>query len=249
MTGTSSSNISLLINKPVKDELRSEIGKILSFIVDPTGQASKVLIRDNNGEYECYSVDRLTVENDAVVLLSEIDRTVRAVSERVPLLWRKKKVLDKLSNENKILPEIYESLYNEFSEPLEKLKIEAQGAVNELDRQINDCEETFRTLRLAKTYLEIEHEIGRVEEDAYKESLRAILNGLKGLVEKKQRLQEKRDTLSNILLGEELVGDGSKSGKEEVEEARKAELAEGQEGIKKDVLETTGPQLITVHVK
>jgi len=239
MTSTPPQNISSLINRSVKDDLHIEIGRILSFIVDPAGHASKVLVADNNGDYKCHSVDRLVVENDTVILLSEIDKTVKTVSEKIPLLWRKKKVLDKLSNENKILPEIYESLYKEFSEPLEKLKIEAQGAISELDTQINDCEETFKTLRLAKTYLEIEHEIGRVEEEAYKESLRAILNGLKSLVERKQRLQEKRDTLSNILLGEDVI----------IDRPETVKVAGVQEGVKTEPLRPSQPELITVHVK
>jgi len=246
MAGIPFENSSVLIGKPVKDELRSEIGKILSFVIDSPGQVGKVLIRDNNGEYHCHPMDRLLVDSDTIILLSEIDKTVKAVSERIPLLWRKKKVLDKLLNENKILPEIHENLFREFSEASEKLKVEAQSAINELDRQINSCEETFRTLRLAKTYLEIEHEIGRVEEDAYRESLRAILNGLKGLVEKKQHLQEKRDTLSNILLGEESVVEGPQIGSE-FEETNEMRVAEGQKSV------TTEPSqsesLITVHMK
>ncbi len=247
MVGISSENVSLLIGKPAKDELRSEIGKILSFIIDSPGHVSKVLIMDHNGEYKCHPFDRLVIDHDTVILLSEIDKTTKTVSEKIPLLWRKKKVLDKLLNENKILPEIYESLYGEFSEALERLKGDAQSAVNELEKQISNCEETFKTLRLAKTYLEIEHEIGRVEEEAYKESLRMILNGLKGLVEKKQHLQEKRDTLSNILLGEEFMMESSPLGKEEVEKTKKAEVSEGQGALATKPLESE-PQ-ITVHVK
>jgi len=245
--GISSENVSVLIGKPVKDELRNEIGRILSFVVDSPGHVSKVLIRDNNGEFKCHPIDRLVVDNENVILLSEIDKIVKTVSEKIPLLWRKKKVLDKLLNENKILPEIYENLYKEFGEALERLKVEAQSAINELDRQINTCEETFKTLRLAKTYLEIEHEIGHVEEEAYRESLRVILSGLKSLVEKKQRLQEKRDTLSNILVGEEIMMESLQLGKEGAEKARTPEVAEGQEDV------TTKPSesepMITVHMK
>jgi len=243
MVGMLSENVPLLIGKTVKDEMRNEVGNILSFIIDSPGHVSKALVRDNNGEYKCHPIDRLIVDNDTVILLSEIDKTVKTVAEKIPLLWRKKKVLDKLLNENKILPEIYESLYKEFGEALEKSKIEARSAITELDKQIASSEEAFKMLRLAKTYLEIEHEIGRVEEEAYKESLRVILNGLKSLVEKKQRLQEKRDTLSGILLGEEPIVGAPQPTKEDIDKSGTAEK-QGSVGQ----VQSEPESLITVRV-
>lgn len=223
MTSIICEDISLLVGKPIKDELNGEVGKILSFIVDPSGQVSEVLVMNNDGEYKCHPVDRLVVDNDTVVLLSEIDKIVKTASEKIPLLWQKKKALDKLLNESKILPEIYENLHREFGEALEKLKVDARGAINELDIQISNCEEMLKTLHLGKTYLEVEHEIGQVKDEAYKESFLAILNGLKGLVEKKKNLQEKREALSNILLGDDYIVEGPQLKKEAGEEAAKAQ--------------------------
>lgn len=247
MADISFENVSSLIGKPVIDEMQNKIGKILSFIIDSNGKVSEVLIKDNIGEYRCNPVDRLIVGNDAVISISEIDKTVQMVSERIPLLWRKKKILEKLLNEDKILLEIYEDLDKNFGEALGKLKAGAQGIVNELDKQINTCEEIFKTLHLAKTYLEIEYEIGHVDEDAYRESLRAILNGLTGLVEKKHNLREKREALSNILLGEDSLAEGVEPEEEEIGETPEMKVPMAQEDVTRKPPESE--PVITVHMK
>ena len=251
MIEVSSQNISMLIGKPVTDDLNHEIGEVLSFIIDSTGHVSEVLVKGNNGEHLCYPVDRLSMDGDFVRLLSEIDNKVKMTSENIPLLWRKKKILDKLLNENKILPEIYEKLYAEFDEALTSLKADAQTIMDDLDKQIKDYEKLFKTLHFGKTYLDIEREIDHVDEETYRQSMNAILNGLTDVVEKKQDLQEKRETLSNILLGEERISESVQEETEEpqVQEVHEEIAVEGQEQKEETTETTVSEPVITVHMR
>lgn len=252
MIEVSSANISMLIGRPVKDNLNRQVGEVLSFTIDSAGQVSEVLVKENNGRHLCYPVDRLSMDGDSVRVISEIDKKVEITSENIPLLWRKKKILDKLLNENKILPEIYQKLYAEFDEALTNLKAEAQAAMADLDKQIEEYEKLFKTLHFAKTYLDIEHEIGHVEDETYRQSMIAILNGLRDVVEKKQALQEKKETLSNIMLGEEQISEDVQQ--EEVEEVQVQKVneegvVEGQEQKEEDAQTTVSEPVITIHMK
>lgn len=252
MVGISSENISMLIGRPVKDNLNRAIGEVLSFIIDSSGGICEILVKDNNGEHLCYPVERFAVDGDAVRLLSEIDMKVVMISKNIPLLWRKKEILDKLLEGNKILPQIHEKLHADFDEKLASFKSDAQIVMEELDEQVKDYENLFRTLHFAKTYLDIEHEIGRVKEEAYRQSMSAILNGLRDVVDKRNMLDEKRETLSNIFLGEEPeTEDIQQQSIEETttQQGQEEGVVEGEEQKEESFEGRASEPVITVHMK
>ncbi|MFB0503627.1 MAG: hypothetical protein ACETWE_07320 [Candidatus Bathyarchaeia archaeon] len=251
MVAISSENVSMLIGRPVKDNLNRAIGEVLSFIIDSSGDISEILVKDNNGEHLCYPVARFAIDGDAVRLLSEIDMKVEMISKNIPLLWRKKEILDRLLEGNKILPQIHEKLHADFDEKLASFKSDAQTVMEELGQQVKDYESLFRTLHFAKTYLDIEHEIGRVKEEAYRQSMIAILNGLRDVVDRKNALDEKRETLSNIFIGEETATENiEKQSIQETTIQRGQEKGVVEEEEQKEAFEGADSEpVITVHMK
>jgi len=230
--------MSNLIGKPVKNESGREIGKVLSFLVNSQGQMNEVLIGKEGGEYLCYPAEGLEFNNDYATVISEVDKKAKALSYEVPLIWRKKRTLNRLRDSNKILPEIYENLCAEFDATLNKLRSDVQSLLNDIDKQITNYEKQFRMLHIAKTFLEIEHEIGNVGEESYQQSLSAILRGLEETFNKKQSFQEMKEILSNILLNEESSENMALNSRENSKESLEASIAKSQ-----------GDSVITVHVK
>ncbi len=218
MVNMSSRDLLSLIGKPVINEVNIEVGRVISFMTDPTGKIEKVLIKGNGKEYSCYPVERLHVEGEKVFLFSDIHEKVNAIKENIPLIWRKKKVLEKLLKENRILPDIYEKLSLEFEDALKRLKEEAKDTIKELEEKIKENEEILETLHMAKTHLEIEYEIGHVEEEVYKRSLHSMLNGLRDIIELNENLKKMRDSLNNIIVGEEVQEEISEPETESSEE-------------------------------
>lgn len=224
--------MSNFIGKPVKDESRKEIGRVLSLLMNPLGQVNKVLIEKVDGEYLCYPIESVECNNEYVAIIPDVERNVKTLSYKLPLLQRKKEILNKLKENNKILPEIYENLYAEFDAALNKLRADAQNLLNEVDKQIVSYDEEFRILHAAKTFLEIEHEIGNVEEDLYQRSVSAILKGLEEIFERKKSFQQMKKLLSGILLNKEISDDNVSTLEEENEEDSPAKSSDDNSVIK-----------------
>lgn len=175
----------------------------MSFIVSPDGHIDSVLVNHADGEFVYYPTKQLNITKDSIVLLADAKMRANALCEDMPLVWRKDQVLNNLLKEEKILPEIYESLHQEFDATLNKLKASIQDVIAEIDKQVASCDERFKILHSAKTHLEIESEIGEIDEGSYKKSLEIILDGLKNVITEKNDLEALRTRLSSLLLGEE----------------------------------------------
>jgi len=206
LTEPLSKDLFSFLGKSIKNEYKREIGKIVSFIVSPNGHIDAVLVNHADGEFVYYPSKQLNITKDSIVLLADTKLRANALCGDIPLVWRKGEVLNSLLKDEKILPEIYESLHQEFDDTLNKLKASAQDVIAEIDKQIVDCDERFKKLHSAKTHLEIESEIGEIDEGSYKKSLEVILDGLKSVLSEKNDLEAVRTRLSSLLLGEEPPG-------------------------------------------
>jgi len=202
LTEPLSKDLFSFLGKSIKNEYKREIGKIVSFIVSPNGHIDAVLVNHADGEFVYYPSKQLNITKDSIVLLADTRLRANALCEDIPLVWRKGEVLNSLLKEEKILPEIYESLHQEFDATLSKLKASAQDVIAEIEKQIAECNERFKKLHSAKTHLEIESEIGEIDEGSYKKSIEAILDGLKSVIAEKNDLEALRTRLSSLLLGE-----------------------------------------------
>ncbi len=202
MTEPLSKDLFPFLGRPIRNECDREIGKIVSFIVSPNGHIDAVLVNHADGEFVYYPTKQLNITKDSIVLLADATLRANALCEEIPLVWRKDQILNSLLKEEKILPEIYESLHREFDATLSKLKANAQDVIAEIDKQIANCDEKFKKLHSAKIHLKIESEIGEIDEESYGKSIEIILDGLKSVVAEKNDLETLRARLSSLLLDE-----------------------------------------------
>lgn len=189
-----------LIGKPLKDENGREMGRIISFIIDSSGAVREVLVEGRNEALARYPVRRLKCVQEDVFLVFDIERRVEEICERMPLLIKKREVLETLFKNKEILPEIYESLSAEIDKSISEIGAEAQGLLKEIDCEVQQQEDLIKTLYLARTFLEMEHGVGNVKDDAFRQSLLSILREIKHISHRKMSLLKTKEKLSSLIL-------------------------------------------------
>ncbi|MGB9676386.1 MAG: CdvA-like protein [Candidatus Bathyarchaeales archaeon] len=195
-------NFFLSIGKPVKDEYGRIVGKVASFALTPSGKFDAVYIELSDGKFLKNSVEYLRFDGDNVTLVSKIKLRTNVLCDQIPLLWRKDQALKELAEKKKISEELYQELHNNFEGALNQLKSEAQALINEIDREIAKCVEATKELNYALVNLEIEHEIGQINDQSYSTAFSLIQENLRRVNAEKGDLEQMKSKLSNIVLGE-----------------------------------------------
>jgi hypothetical protein len=230
-----SSNLFPFIGRAVKDEYGREVGRIASFLITPNGRVDEVLVEQGDGEFLRYSTDRFKTHDDGITLLPPVKLQARALCNEIPLIWRKDQALSDLLEKKKISPEVFEGLHRSFEGALTQLKTDAKTILDDIDEQVTKRTQQIKDLHSALVNLEIEREIGRVDDQAYQTAMQIIQKGLERANAEKTDLEAMRNKLSNILLGEETAGEtpetaaGPEKEKKEVHEDKAAEASQSSE--------------------
>ena len=216
---SNNSNLFLSIGKPIKDEYGRIIGKVASFALTPSGKFDSVFIEFNSGQFSKQPMEHLKFNGAEVTFISKITSQANILCDQIPLIWRKNQALKDLAGKNKISPDLYQELHNSFEGVLNQLKKDAQVITDEAAAEIADCEEEIKTLSYAVVNLELEHEIGQVNEEAYKSAFTMLQDTLKRATAERSALELTRSKLSNILLGDNLPTQKTKTVVESTNEA------------------------------
>ena len=214
-------NLFLSVGKQIKDEYGRGLGKVASFALTPSGKFEAVFIEQGDGKFLKRPVEQLKFDGADVTLTSKIKTQTNVFCDQIPLIWRKDQALKELSEKKKISKELYEELHASFDGVLKQLKDEAQDLIEELDKEIARCADEVRELNYALVHLEIEHEIGKIDDQSYHTAFAIIQENLKRVNMEKSDLELTNNKLSNILLGETPKMIEQKIIKEKVEEPSK----------------------------
>jgi hypothetical protein len=199
---TQNSNLFISIGKQIKDEYGRIIGKATSFAVNPNGRINSIYIEQGNGKMMKCPAENLKVEDSGIILLSRVKMEAKTLSDQIPLIWRKDQALNELLEKKKISPEVHEDLHKSFEGVLNQLKDEAKTLMENVDKETVRCAKEIKELNYALVNLEIEHEIGEIDEESYQTSFATIQEYLKKANTEKSELEAMESKLSNILLGE-----------------------------------------------
>ena len=195
-------NLFLSVGKEVSDEYGRAIGKIASFAVTPSGKFDSVFVELGNGQFLKRSMDNLKFDGSEITLISNIKAQASLLNEQIPLIWRKDQALKDLSEKKKISKELYVELHESFDGVLTQLKTEAQTLREEIEDEIVNCSEETKSLNYALVNLEIEHEIGKVDNQYYETAFSLIQESIKRIHLKKTDMELTTSKLSSILLGD-----------------------------------------------
>lgn len=198
----SNSNLFLSIGKPIKDEYGRTVGKVASFALTPNGKFDGVFIEYNDGKFSKESMEHLQFNGAEVTFTSTLKSQASILCDQIPLIWRKDQALKDLAEKRKISPELYQELHNNFEGVLSQLKKDAQALIDDTLKEIARCDQEIKTLGYAVVNLELEHEVGQIDDEAYKSAFAMLQDSLKRVHKEKSDLELTKTKLSNMLLGD-----------------------------------------------
>jgi hypothetical protein len=199
---SNNSNLFLSIGKPIKDEYGRIVGKVASFALTPSGKFDGVFIESNDGKFVKQSMEHLKFNGAEVTYTSTLKSQSSVLCDQIPLIWRKTQALKDLAEKRKISPDLYQELRNNFDAVLTQLKKDAQVLSEEANKEIARCNEEIKTLGYAVVNLELEHEIGQVNDEAYQSAFTLLQENLKRANTEKTAIELTKSKLSNIMLGD-----------------------------------------------
>ncbi len=198
----SNSNLFLYIGKPIKNEYGRIIGKVASFALTPSGKFDAVFVEFGDGQFTKQPMETLKFNGAEVTFISKIKNQASILCDQIPLIWRKDQALKDLNDKRKISPDLYQELHNSFTSVLTQLKKDAQIIVDEAAIEIERCQEEISSLSYAIANLEIEHEIGKVDEENYKNAFALLQETLKRATLEKTDFELTKSKVSSVLLGD-----------------------------------------------
>ena len=218
----SNSNLFLYIGKPIKNEYGRIIGKVASFALTPSGKFDAVFVEFGDGQFSKQTMENLRFNSTEVTFISKIKNQANILCDQIPLIWRKDQALKDLNEKRRIAPELYQELHNSFQSVLTQLKKDAQVIIDEAAIEIERCQEEISSLSYAIANLEIEHEIGKVDEENYKSAFALLQEALKRATSEKTDFELTKSKVSSVLLGDSLeIPQKSKTYAEQVNAAPK----------------------------
>jgi hypothetical protein len=199
---SNNSNLFLSIGKPIKDEYGRTVGKVACFALTPSGKFDGVYIESNNGTFSKKPMDHLKFNGAEVTFTSTLKSQSSVLCDQIPLIWRKDQALKELAEKRKISPNLYQELHNNFEGVLKQLKTDAKELVDEASQEIARCDQEIKTLGYAVVNLELEHEIGQIDDEAYESAFTLLQENLKRVNMEKTDIIDVKSKISNILLGD-----------------------------------------------
>jgi hypothetical protein len=198
----SNSNLFLYIGKPVKNEYGRIIGKIASFALTPNGKFEAVYLEFGDGQFTKQPMESLRFNGADVTFITKIKSQAGTLCDHIPLIWRKDQALKDLLDKKKISPDIYQDLHSSFSNVLVQLKKDAQVIIDEAAIEIERCQEEITSLSYAIANLEIEHEIGKLDEENYRSAFALLQDSLRRATAEKTDYELTKSKVSSVLLGD-----------------------------------------------
>ena len=199
----SNSNLFLSIGKPIKNEYGRVIGKVASFALTPNGKFEAVYVEFGDGQFKKEPMESLRFNGAEVTFLSKIKNQAGTLCDHIPLIWRKDEALKDLVEKKKITSEVYQDLHTSFTNVLTQLKKDAQLIIDESAIEIDRCQDEITSLAYAIANLEIEHEIGKVDEENYKMAFALLQDTLRRATSEKTDFELTKSKLSSVLLGDQ----------------------------------------------
>ncbi len=170
--------------------------------MSPSGRVDGVFVEHGDGEFLTYSSDNFRIDNGDFVILPPLKLRAKTLCQEIPLIWRKDQALNELLGKKKIPSEMFKDLHQNFEGALNQLKADAKSVIDDIDGQITKGTKQIQELHSALINLEIEREIGRIEQEAYQKALEMIQWGLKSVNAEKSDLEALKSKLSSMLIGE-----------------------------------------------
>ena len=199
----SNSNLFLYIGKPIKNEYGRIIAKVASFALTPDGKFDSVYMEFGDGQFSKQPMENLRFNGAEITFVTKIKSQASTLCDHIPLIWRKDEALKDLLEKKKITPEVFQDLHTSFGTVLTQLKKDAQIIIDESVIEIERCRDEITSLSYAIANLEIEHEIGKVDDETYKSAFALLQETLRRAAAEKTDYEQTKSRVSSVLLGDQ----------------------------------------------
>jgi hypothetical protein len=196
------SNLFLSIGKPVKDEYGRPIGRIISFGTNATGKFENAYVETSEGRFTKHPIESLSFNGADITLISRVKSKAAVFCDQIPFIWRKDQALKDLNDKKKIATELYQELHSNFNAVLTQLRKDAQILQDDVLQGITRCEEELTVLSYSVLHLELQHEIGKINDDQYRASFSALQETIRRASTEKADFEVIKAKLANVLLGD-----------------------------------------------
>jgi len=187
------------ISKQVRDPYGRLVGKIAAFISDALSNVKTVVLEHGDGEFNSYSMDYISIENDIVKVLSALKVEASKVAGELALAWKKSLALEELLEKKEITSEIYEHFQSQFNTTLKELKDRASEILDKIKGRIAELESQIKVLQLATTSAKISYRIGEIDESYFNSIMNMIQTGMNRITSEKKDLEASANELEKLL--------------------------------------------------
>ncbi|MEM4575979.1 MAG: CdvA-like protein [Candidatus Nezhaarchaeales archaeon] len=187
------------ISKQVKDPYGRLVGKIAAFISDTLSHVKAVVLERGDGEYNSYSTEYVTVENDIIKVLSELKVEAGKLIKELELAWKKSMALEELLEKKEVPQEVYEHFQSQFNVTLKELKSRATEIIDKIKARILELDSQIRVLQMASASVKISYRIGEIDEAYFNSIMNMIQTGMNRIVSEKKDLEVSVTDLEKLL--------------------------------------------------
>lgn len=187
------------ISKQVKDPYGRMVGKIAAFISDTLSHVKAVVLERGDGEYNSYSTEYVTVENDIIKVLSELKVEAGKLIRELELAWKKSMALEELLEKKEVSQEVYEHFQSQFNVTLKELKSRATEIIDKIKARISELDSQIRVLQMASASVKISYRIGEIDEAYFNSIMNMIQTGMNRIASEKKDLEASVTDLEKLL--------------------------------------------------
>lgn len=158
------------LGQPVKDPYGRVLGTVISFYSDSDGYVTSVEICLGETKFMQVPIDRVKLNNDALVLLPEWQYEAEKVAKRLERLRKRVHAIEDLYAKKEIPRHAYEVFKKKLDEELAKVKEKAEKVKEDLKKKLHELEDTIIQLERAFTAVKISYIAGEIGDKAYKQA-------------------------------------------------------------------------------
>jgi len=202
-----------LIGKMVKDQYGRQMGMIVSVLMDNRGDMSWVLVKMGDGRFRRFRLSDVVIDGSEVITYSSLKRRVEALRRKAALLRREGSLL--IGLRERMGERALEEMGKDIEDSVEALQAEASYLLRRVKDALEAVSRQLRDVRRGLACLEVEHELGKLPDEAFELFRRILMNGLKTLLAERNDLEEALSMLKRFLEEHTSVKEGHDGAEDE----------------------------------
>ena len=159
-----------LVKKPVKDTYGRNLGQVIGFSLDSSGNMKGLGVDHGTGQFIEYPRERIIIDgsSETIILLPEWQEDVDKLKKNTQIAKKRTKVLEKLRSEGEIPDHAFNDLKSSYEDEINTLKASCSTIVDKLETRINNIESSrIKTEKFLST-LKVQFHSDEIDGETFK---------------------------------------------------------------------------------